>query len=98
MNLFYSVKSISAFSAAQKLPTTSICTLIFPVNKTQNFVIIGKNVEEVHGSRTLFRMKVVPPGDNDTSSYLASIFIEFVPSAVHAQVIIEFTRRKLPFL
>lgn len=96
-NFSYSVKSVGDFSVPQKSPTASTSTSIFHENK-QNFVIGGKIVVEMHGSRTLLRMKAVPTGDNDTSSYQASALTEFVPSAEHRQVITEFTRRKLPFL
>lgn len=48
INFSDSVKSTGAFPAAQKSHATSIS-----VSKTQNFVIKGKTVEEMHGSRTL---------------------------------------------
>lgn len=97
MKFFHSLKSISAFFEAQKSPAISISTLPFPVNKIQNFVIRGKNREEMHGSRTLLRMKVVLTGDNDTSCYHTGPFIESVPSAERAREITEYSRRKLPF-
>lgn len=62
-----------------------------------NFVIRGKSVEEMDRSRTLLRMEVVPTGVNNTSSHQANTFIEFISPGKHAQMLIEFTRKKFPF-
>lgn len=62
-----------------------------------NFVVRGKNVEEMSSSRTLLRMEVVPTGVNNTSSHQATAFTEFISPGKHVQMLIELTRKKFPF-
>lgn len=62
-----------------------------------NFVVRGKNVEEMDSSRILLRMEVVPTGVHNTSSHQANTFIEFISPGKHAQMLIEFTKKKFPF-